>query len=149
MKQKIKRLLLLLQLEYALMWTLIILSFVLFECDILPQGVFVGDARADYVMQTAGILLAISMIPFSLRMFSLSLTRYVRQQSLPDALVSYRRWSEVRLAMLLASALFNTTAYYTTMNISGLLCAGMVLVASLFCIPNHRRLLKELDLEQD
>lgn len=82
-------------------------------------------------------------------MFSLSLTRYVRQLSLPEALVSYRRWCEIRLAMLLAPALFNLTVYYTTLDVTSLLCMGMLLVASLFCVPGRGRLMRELDLQKD
>jgi hypothetical protein len=82
-------------------------------------------------------------------MFSLSLTRYVRQLSLPEALVSYRRWCEIRLAMLLDPALFNLTVYYTTLDVTSLLCMGMLLVASLFCVPGRGRLMRELDLQKD
>lgn len=149
MKEGIKRLLRILQVEFAMLWMLVVLLVVLYEYDVLPQGVFADDAQACYVMQTTGILLTVGMIPLSLRMFSLSLTRYVRRLSLPDALVSYRRWSEVRLGMLLAPALFDMTVYYTTLDTTGLLCAGMVLLVSLFCVPGRTRLLKELDLEQD
>ena len=138
-----------LQVEFAMLWMLVVLLVVLYEYDVLPQGVFADDAQACYVMQVTGILLTVGMIPLSLRMFSLSLTRYVRRLSLPDALVSYRRWSEVRLGMLLAPALFDMTVYYTTLDTTGLLCAGMVLLVSLFCVPGRTRLLKELDLEQN
>lgn len=149
MKEKINRLLLVLQLEFTLLWVLNIALVVLYESDTLPQGSLVGDARMDYIMQTTGILLAVCFIPLSLRVFHLSLTRYVRKLSLPDALASYRRWSEVRLAMLLVPSLFNMTAYYTTLNTTGVLCAGMVLLASLFCVPGRKRLLSELDLERN
>lgn len=149
MKEGIKRLLRILQVEFAMLWMLVVLLVVLYEYDVLPQGVFADDAQACYVMQTTGILLTVGMIPLSLRMFSLSLTRYVRRLSLPDALISYRRWSEVRLGMLLAPALFDMTVYYTTLDTTGLLCAGMVLLVSLFCVPGRTRLLKELDLEQN
>lgn len=149
MKEGIKRLLRILQVEFAMLWMLVVLLVVLYEYDVLPQGVFADDAQACYVMQVTGILLTVGMIPLSLRMFSLSLTRYVRRLSLPDALVSYRRWSEVRLGMLLAPALFDMTVYYTTLDTTGLLCAGMVLLVSLFCVPGRTRLLKELDLEQN
>lgn len=112
--------------DFAVVWC------VLYETDVFPQGSLVGDVRAEYILQTVGILLAVCLIPLSLRMFSLSLTRYVRQLSLPEALVSYRRWCEIRLAMLGAPVLFNLTVYYTTLNLTSLLCVGMLLVASLF-----------------
>ncbi len=149
MEKKIKRLLCLLRMEFALMWVVNAGLAALYETDILPQGVFVDDVQMEYVMQTVGILLAVCLIPLSLRMFHLSLTRYVRQLSLPAALVSYRRWNEVRLSMLLAPSLFNMTVYYTTLNVTGLLCTGMVLLASLFCVPGRKRLLEELDLENE
>ena len=107
MKEGIKRLLRILQVEFAMLWMLVVLLVVLYEYDVLPQGVFADDAQACYVMQATGILLTVGMIPLSLRMFSLSLTRYVRRLSLPDALVSYRRWSEVRLGMLLCTSAGN------------------------------------------
>ena len=149
MEKRIKRLLRVLQAEFALLWALNALLAALYESDILPQGAFAGDARMDYAMQTAGILLAVCLIPLALRMFHLALVRRVRQLPLPEALVSCRRWNEVRLAVLLVPALFNLTVYYTTLNTTGLLCVGMVMVASLFCVPSRRRLLSDLDLEQE
>lgn len=149
MEKKISCLLRLLEVEFALWWIFAVVWCVLYETDVFPQGSLVDDVRAEYILQTVGILLAVCLIPLSLRMFSLSLTRYVRQLSLPEALVSYRRWCEIRLAMLGAPVLFNLTVYYTTLNLTSLLCVGMLLVASLFCVPGRRRLMRELDLEID
>ena len=94
--------------------------------DILPQGIFVDDPRADYILQVVGILLTVGLIPVSLRLFSLSLTKYIKQLNLMDALKSYRRWNEVRIALLLVPALINLSIYYWTMNTTGLLCVGMI-----------------------
>lgn len=149
MEKRITRLLRVLEAEFALFWILLMAGCVLYETDVLPQGSMVGDAQAEYILQTAGILLTVCMIPLSLRMFSLSLTRYVCRLSLPEALVSYRRWCEIRLAMLLAPALFNLTVYYTTFDVASLLCMGMLLVASLFCVPGRGRLMRELDLQEN
>lgn len=146
MKKELNSLLWRLRVEYLLLWGIVIFLVGLYEAGWLPLGVLVGDGRAEYVMQVTGILMAVGLIPFSLRMFNFSLVRYVRNRSLPEALKSYRRWSEVRLALLLAPALFNFTAYYCTLNTTGLLCGGMVLVASLFCVPGRERLLAELNL---
>ena len=156
MEKKIIRLLLLLKVEFALFWILTVVWCVLYEMDILLQGSRVGDARAEYILQTVGILLAVCMIPLSLRMFSLSLVRRVRELSLPfrgsplrKAWVADRRWCEIRLALLLAPVLFNLTVYYSTFNLTSLLCVGMLLVASLFCVPGRGRLMRELDLEKE
>lgn len=146
MKTKINRLLNRLKSEYAVFWILCVLLVVLYEADLLPQGVWVGDTRMEYILEVVGILMCVALIPLSLRVFSLSLTRYVRQLPLEEALKSYRRWNEVRMAMLLAPGLFNLSVYYWTLDTTGLLCAGMVLIASLFCVPGRKRLLAELDL---
>ena len=146
MRTRINRLLGRLQLEYIVFWALCGLLVGLYETDVLPQGIWVGDARMEYFFEVTGILMAVVMIPLSLRVFNMSLTRYVRQLPLQEALKSYRRWNEVRVAMLLAPALFNFSVYYWTLDTTGLLCGIMVLVASLFCVPGRNRLLAELDL---
>lgn len=146
MEKELKRLIRILKAEYALMWVLTVLLAALYECDILPQGLFAGDAQMEYIMQTVSILLTICLIPLSLRLFNLSLTRYISLLPLPEALKSYRRWSEIRIALLLVLALIDLSAYYWTMNTTGLLCAGMTVIASLFCIPSKQRLLNELQL---
>lgn len=147
MEKEMKRLLNCLKAEYALLWIFCAAAVFLYESDILPQGILVEDAQADYILQVTGILLTVGFIPLSLRLFSLSLTRYIKQLNLMDALKSYRRWNEVRIGLLLVPALTNLSIYYWTMNTTGLLCAGMVLVASMFCIPGRERMLNELDLQ--
>ena len=105
--------------------------------------------RMDYVLQTVGILLAVGLIPLSLRLFSLSLVKNVKQRSLPEALKSYRRWSEIRTGMLVVPVLVNLSFYYLTLNNTGVLCAMMALIASLFCVPTRKRMLDELDLVKE
>lgn len=149
MEKKIRQLLGCLQLEYALVWALPLLLVLLYETGAMAEGAYADDARMDYVLQTVGILLAVGLIPLSLRLFSLSLVKHVKQLSLPDALKSYRRWSEVRTGLLLVPVLVNLSFYYLTLNTTGVLCAMMALIASLFCIPTRRRMLDELDLVKE
>lgn len=147
MEKEITCLLNCLKIEYALLWIICTLTVLLYELDVLPQGILVGDARTDYILQVSGILLAVGLIPLSLRLFSLSLTKYIKQLALAEALKSYRRWNEVRIGLLLTAGLTNLSIYYWTLNTTGLLCAGMVFVASMFCIPGRERMLNELDLQ--
>ena len=83
MEKELKRLIRILKAEYALMWVLTVLLAALYECDILPQGLFAGDAQMEYIMQVTSILLTICLIPLSLRLFNLSLTRYVSLERNP------------------------------------------------------------------
>ncbi|WP_455663892.1 hypothetical protein [Phocaeicola sp.] len=149
MEKKIKQLLQWLQLEYVLVWVLPLVLVALYETGGMTEGVYAGDVRMDYILQTVGILLVVGLIPLSLRLFSLSLVKHVKQLTLPEALKSYRRWSEVRIGMLLVPVLVNLSFYYLTMNTTGVMCAMMALIASLFCIPTRKRMLDELDLVKD
>lgn len=146
MEKELKRLIRILKAEYALMWVLTVLLAALYECDILLQGLFAGDAQMEYIMQVTSILLTICLIPLSLRLFNLSLTRHIAALPLKNALKSYRRWSEIRIALLTVASLASLSAYYWTMDTTGLLCTGMTVIASLFCVPGKERLLSELNL---
>lgn len=149
MLAKIERLLKCLQMEYILIWMVLVVLVVLYETGVLVEGTFAGDVQVDYMLQTIGVLLAIIFIPLSLRLFRLSLVKYVQFLSTPDALRSYRRWSEIRLGLLFVPALVNLSIYYMTLNNTGVLCAGMCMVASLFCVPTRKRMVDELDLSKE
>jgi hypothetical protein len=146
MAEVIKQLLKRLKIEFVAVWCLVLLLVVCYETGIFSEGLFVGDARMDYILTTIGILLTIVMIPLSLRLFNLNLVKRISKLSTFEALKSYRRWSEVRMALLLVAALLNMSIYYLTLNTTGLFCSLMALLATLFCIPTKERLLKELDL---
>ena len=149
MEKKIRQLLRYLQIEYVAVWVLPLLLVALYETGVMTEGAYAGDVRMDYVLQTVGILLAVGLIPLSLRLFSLSLVKNVKQRSLPEALKSYRRWSEIRTGMLVVPVLVNLSFYYLTLNNTGVLCAMMALIASLFCVPTRKRMLDELDLVKE
>ena len=146
MVEVIKQLLKRLKIEFVAVWCLVLLLVVCYEVGLFTEGIFVGDVRMDYILTTIGILLTIVMIPLSLRIFNLNLVKRISKLSTFEALKSYRRWSEVRLSLLLVAALLNMSIYYLTLNTTGLFCSLMALLATFFCIPTKERLLKELDL---
>ena len=84
MEKKIRQLLRYLQIEYVAVWVLPLLLVALYETGVMTEGAYAGDVRMDYVLQTVGILLAVGLIPLSLRLFSLSLVKNVKQRSLPE-----------------------------------------------------------------
>lgn len=149
MEKTIKRLLRCLRIEYIALWAVVILVSVLYELEVLPQGMLVSDVKNAYMMEVVGILLSIVLIPVSLRLFNMSLFNNVKQKQFQDAMVSYRRWNEIRLALLLVPAVFNLSVYYWTLETECLLCAGMALIASFFCVPSRSRIVSELDLVSD
>ena len=145
MEERINKTVKYLQAEYIMIWILPIVLVILYETGIMTEGDYAGDARMDYILQTIGILLTVGLIPLSLRLFSLSLVN-VSNYFTPDALSSYRRWSEIRLGLLVVPVLTNLSFYYLTLNTTGLFCAAMSLIASLFCVPTRKRIWNELDL---
>jgi hypothetical protein len=149
MKAQINQLLKILRGMYLMLWILPILLCVLYETGILTDGIFCGDARMEYMLQTVCILLTICLIPLSLRLFNLNLVKHIKELPLEEALKSYRRWSEIRLLLLCVPVLLNTSFYYLTLNTTGVFCASMALIASFFCLPTESRIINELDLPDE
>ena len=149
MKAQINQLLKILRGMYLMLWILPILLCVLYETGILTDGIFCGDARMEYMLQTVCILLTICLIPLSLRLFNLNLVKHIKELPLEEALKSYRRWSEIRLLLLCVPVLLNTSFYYLTQNTTGVFCASMALIASFFCFPTESRVINELDLPDE
>lgn len=145
-EKNIDRLFIRLRIEYILLWILSITLVVFYESGLLSEGIYAGDVYMDYILQTVGILLVICIIPFSLKLFNISLINRIKHLSFSEALKSYEKWSEIRIGFLFVPAIINLSIYYLTLNVTGALCACMALVASLFCIPNKTKILKELDI---
>lgn len=149
MKEQIKRILKQQTGGFIAIWAFPIFYAFLFETGILTEGAYAGHAQAEYIFQSAGILLTVGLIPFALRIFNLNLVKRIRQLPLQQALKSYRIWSDVRLSLLFVPVMINLTFYYLTLNTTGLFCACMALIASLFCVPSESRIKNELDLPEE
>ena len=149
MKEQIKRILKWQIVAFILVWALPLVYALLHEAGVLSQGALAGDAQMEYIFQTIGILMTIVLIPFALRIFNLNLVKRIQELPLQQALKSYRIWADVRLALLLVPALINLQFYYLTLNNTGLFCAAMSLIASLFCVPSESRIKNELDLPEN
>ena len=149
MKEQIKRILKWQIVAFILVWALPLVYALLHETGVLSQGALAGDARMKYIFQTIGILMTIVLIPFALRIFNLLLVKRIQELPLQQALKSYRIWADVRLALLVVPALINLQFYYLTLNNTGLFCAAMSLIASLFCVPSESRIKNELDLPEN
>ena len=149
MKEQVNQLLKVLRGTYMILWVLPVVLCVLYETGVFPEGIYAGDVRMEYMLQTVCILLTVCLIPFSLRLFNLNLVKRIKELPLADALKSYRRWSEVRMLLLCVPILLNTSFFYLTLNTTGIFCATMAFTASLFCVPSESRIKNELDLPED
>lgn len=54
MEKEISRLLNCLRIEYGVFWFASLLLVVLYESDILPQGIMAGDVRMEYMLEVVG-----------------------------------------------------------------------------------------------
>lgn len=150
MKEKIKKLLLAQKCTYyGGFWSIPIWFIALYETGICSEGIHAGNAQMEYLFQSVGILLTIGLIPFALRIFNLNLVKRIKEYPLERALASYKLWSDVRLFLLAIPAILNFSFYYMTLNTTGLFCAAMALIASLFCVPSESRIKNELDLPEE
>lgn len=134
--------------EYILFWALALVLMVIYELGWMEEGTLAHDGQKCYLLQTLGVLLALGLIPFSLKMFSLAVIRRLPELDAEQALKVYRRWSEVRLAMLMVVTVVNLSVYYVTLSSIGGLCALLGGLASLFCWPDVQRMKSELGWEE-
>ena len=149
MKEQIKRILIIQKSAFLGVWTAPLLLVVLYETGLYQEGLLAGNAQMEYILQSVSILLTIGLIPFALRMFNMNLVKRIKELPLQDALKSYRIWGDVRLSLLFAPVMISLTFYYLTLNTTGLFCACMALIATLFCMPSENRIKNELDLPEN
>ena len=149
MKEQIKRILIIQKSAFLGVWTAPLLLVVLYETGLYQEGLIVGNAQMEYILQSVSILLTIGLIPFALRMFNLNLVKRIKELPLQQALKSYQTWSLLRLALLFVPAIMALSFYYLTMNTTNLFCACMALIATLFCVPSENRIKNELDLPEN
>lgn len=149
MKEQIKRILKQQTGGFICIWAFPAIYAILFETGVLEEGIYAGDAQMEYIFQSVCILLTICLIPLALRLFNMNLVKRIKELPLQEALKSYRIWSDVRLSLLFAPAMLSLTFYYLSLNTTGLFCACMALIASLFCVPSENRIINELDLPEN
>ncbi len=113
-------------------WLLAAVLLVLFETEVLPMGIVDDKAVSVYYFKLVGISLALVLVPISLKYFH----RYVKQTS-EMTLAKYRRASLWRLTALATPFFFNLFIYFLTLNRSAGFMALLVLVATIFCLPNR------------
>lgn len=132
---------------YLVFWVINLALIVAFETGLLPEGLYAGDARMEYILETIGILLVIAMVSLSLKLFSRVLHRKIDRLPFAEALQKYQKWSLIRVLLLLSATLYNIVVYYLTLHSIGALCLMIGLTASLFCIPGEKRIRRELQID--
>lgn len=127
------------KISYTTFWILLGLTVVLFETDILPQGLWSGSGRIEFIALYMAFLLMLLIVPFTLWKYSQWTKKLLKTTSMnSDGLQSsLRRYGFIRLILLFIPTWFNIIVYYLTMNTSALLCAAIGIIAAFFCLPER------------
>lgn len=139
MGRVLRKLMRALQIEFGLTWGIVILTFLLGEFDVIPNGLLEGDNKMLYYANIFTVLLTVVCVPLSLKLFSLNTRSSLRRMDKDEALQSYHVWSIVRLALLGLSAEVGIFFYFLFMHTNGILCTLIVLITLLFCTPSARK----------
>ena len=73
----------------------------------------------DYILQSIGILMTVSLLPFALRIFNLNLVKRIKDYPLERALASYKLWNDVRLALIAVPAILNPSIEFDFLEKTG------------------------------
>ena len=136
--------------ELFLVWGIIILTWILGEMGIIPNGELVAQGQQfEFYVDVAIILLTIVCVPLALKLFSLNTQRGLRRMDKDEALSAYHRWSIVRLALLFLCAELGVLVYFLLIDDKGAYCTGIALVATLFCIPSENKVKEFLTSKEE
>lgn len=116
----------------------------LFETNLLANGVLADETQVLFVMAIVMQLLTICVIPLALRLFKF---KYVNRQLVDgtneERATHLRKWGVGRLAMLCLPMVLNMLFYYITMVV-GFCYMAIILMLSLFFIyPSMERCRQE------
>ena len=105
-----------------------LLAAIVYECDVLPTGVFAGNAQEEFLAVIFMELLTIVMIPLALRLFKAKDVERKVEEGDTSAL---RKWGALRILMITVPLLLNTMGYYMYMNTT----FGYMALILLICLP--------------
>ena len=139
-----------LYIELGATWAIVVLTCILGELEVIPNGVWVPKGHQyEFYVEVVNVLAVIVCVPLSLKLFSLNTQRCLRRMDKDEALASYHLWSIVRLALLLVCMEIGVLTYYLLLDDKGLLCAGIALIATFFCVPSTSKVKSFLASKED
>ena len=139
-----------LYLELGATWNIVVLTCVLGELDVIPNGLWTPKGHQfEFYVEVVNVLMIIVCVPLSLKLFSLNTQRCLRRMDKDDALSSYHLWSLIRIGLLLVCMEIGVLTYYLLLDTKGLLCAGIALIASFFCVPSTTKVKAYLTAKED
>ena len=115
----------------SIFWGLLGLSVlvaVLFECELLPSGMWVGQTTAEFLCRCTMEVVTLAGIWLALRLFKFQKVHADLMARKSEAL---KKWGVLRLLMLEVPMLLNTLLYYMYMQTT----YGYMAIILLLCLP--------------
>ena len=127
--------------QQTIYWALLLvaaMTIALFETGLLPKGSLeCYDGTIRYIIDTAVFMLTIGLIPLAAKKFDKSIEK-VKNCDDETLLKTYRRESEIQLALLFVVMIINIGAYYGSGNESMIYCALAGFIRYIFCFPTNK-----------
>ena len=131
--------------QQIIYWTLLFVAIVtalLFETGVMAKGGLAIYNINNYVIEVAGILMALALIPLTVKRFSSSMKK-VENADDETYLTTCRRELEIRMALLFVVLMTNTGLYYGSGQEHMVYWALIGLVAYIFGYPTNKYLHRE------
>ena len=129
----------------------LIFNFIFFGAIISVVAIYYFSREAllteDLIIfQTAVILMLLICIPGGLKLYAVKVKALQNIADKEEKLNQYVSWNIVRLALIEAPLFFSLVVYFLTKNNSMLFCAGIAIMALIFCKPSLQRMKEELGI---
>ncbi|MEG1587099.1 MAG: hypothetical protein RR346_09495 [Bacteroidales bacterium] len=127
-------------------YNVFLISLIAFTLLFSTKIIFLNQVTAEAAiqLQSFSVLLTLGIIPFSLWFFGKRVNRISDNESWECKQKSYIKNSAIRISLLWLVVALNIAFYFLTLSYSILLCAGMGVTASLFCIPSLKKIQNDL-----
>lgn len=146
MNEKISRLARNLKINYIAYIVCMLVFAGIYELSPDAKGTFVGNAQMEYTLGTICVLLTISTIPLSIKIFGHLITKHKSLET-NERIERYKTLCNTRILCFAIVTVFDLWAYYATVNNIGGFCALICVAASLLFLPTRRRIGNDLRIE--
>lgn len=128
--------------QKTIFWILLLIvaaTILLFETGILQKGGLTTYNTNRYIIDVTVIFLTIGLIPLARKKFGKSMEK-AKNADEETLLKTYRRESEIRMALLFVVMITNIGLYYGSGNESMIYCALAGLVTYLLSYPSNKEI---------
>ncbi|HZK04007.1 MAG TPA: hypothetical protein VFC94_06335 [Bacteroidaceae bacterium] len=129
----IKRVVKLIRIEIVVMFLIAGIVILFFETGLLLGGT-VTDASVIYIAEVLAVLMALGLIPITLKGCKIVLKR-LKKEDIESRIVCYRNCAQLRVFAYAIFILYSLFLYYLTDRDTGLYCAIIGAVFTAFIFP--------------